>query len=196
MSFPGSWGGGPPWLRAPPGQLGLPAGQGRVSGAREDRVAGARPGVVADSCGRAAGKAGDWCRKGCCWGPARPCDPLYSCHNLGTFGAAPNGAPGRPAPPGNSRPPSTRPARRSPRLERRPGRPWSGSVSGRGSVAWSLVVPGERVAPCVRLERLRGFEGSPCGAGFSFREPAPPLLTVTAAAAFPRSFLPAKPESR
>lgn len=48
------------------------------------------------------GKPETQCRKGCCLGPARPCDPLYSCHNLGTFGAAPNGAPGRPAPPGGT----------------------------------------------------------------------------------------------
>lgn len=45
-------------------------------------------------------------------GPARPCDPLYSCHHSGTFGAAPNGAMGRPAPPPSPRP---RGGRRAPR---------------------------------------------------------------------------------
>lgn len=46
-------------------------------------------------------------------GPARPCDPLYSCHHSGTFGAAPNGALGRPAPPPSPRPRGDRRAPRS-----------------------------------------------------------------------------------
>lgn len=56
---PGSWGGGPPCLRGPPGQLGLPAGQGRDWGARRGRVAGAHSGAGTGSSGRAAGEAGD-----------------------------------------------------------------------------------------------------------------------------------------
>lgn len=156
-------------------------------------MACARPGVVADSCGRAAGKAGDWCRKGCCWGPARPCDPLYSCHNLGTFGAAPNGAPGRPAPPGNPRPPGTRPARRSPRLERRPGRPWSGSVSGRGSVARSLGSARLRASGWSDCAGSRAPRAAPDFPSVNPRLPSslsPPRLR------FLDPFPPAKPESR
>lgn len=64
VSFPGSWGGGPPCLPGPPRQLGLPVGQGRDWGARRGRVVGARPGAGAGSGGRAARKARDPVSKG------------------------------------------------------------------------------------------------------------------------------------
>ena len=139
------------------------------------------------------GKPDTGCGEGFRWGPVRPCDPLYSCHNSGTFGAEPNGAPGRPAPPGNPRPPGPRPSRRGPQSVRRPPPPvgWFRQWSRfRGSV------PGERAAPRGRLERLRGFEGAPRDAAPpSFRPPAPACSLSPRQLALLAAFPPAKPES-
>lgn len=96
------------------------------------RLAGRGPVPAAEQ----PGKPEPQCRRGCCAGPARPCDPLYSCHNLGTFGAAPNGAPGRPAPREEPPPPAPHPEAPDPRAAVPSGRcrrPWAGSVSGCGS---------------------------------------------------------------
>ncbi|KAJ8795402.1 hypothetical protein J1605_018417 [Eschrichtius robustus] len=57
-------------------------------------------------------------------------------------------------------------------------------------------VPGERAAPRVRLERLRGFEGAPRDAAPpSFRPPAPACSLSPRQLALLAAFPPAKPES-
>lgn len=139
------------------------------------------------------GKPETWCREGFRWGPARPCDPLYSCHNSGTFGAAPNGAPGRPAPPGNPRPPGARPARLRPQSERPPPPPWAGSVSGRGSGARSTGSARPRAPGSSDGAGSRAPRAAP-GLCFLRSPPASPL-PVSAAAGFSRPLAPAKPES-
>lgn len=108
-AFWGSWG----YLRGR-GGIGV---HGRAGG--PERAQGLGPIPAAGLLGKQETRCGEVF----CWGPARPCDPLYSCHNSGTFGAAPNGTPGRPAPPGNPRPPGARPAHRGPLSERRPPPP-------------------------------------------------------------------------
>lgn len=173
----------PPCLRGPPGRLGLPAGQGRDWGAPRGRWPVRRAGLGPFPAAEPAGKPETPRRRGCCLGPARPCDPLYSCHNLGTFGAAPNGAPARPAPP--EEPPPSRPhpeapgpARRGPSGRCR--RPWAGSVSGRGSGLgpWGagLRAPGWSDCTGSRAPRRRGvFLPGPRRAS-PLLPPAPPAL--------------------
>lgn len=116
--------GGGPAARGPRGQRGYLRGRGGIGvpgGARwPERSLGLGPIAAVERPGPPA----TWCGERFRLGPARPCDPLYSCHNPGTFGAAPNGARGRPAPRGTPALPACCPRGRRPRAS---------SVGGRGS---------------------------------------------------------------
>lgn len=117
------------------GLPGLPAGQRGAAGpATRGCVWGDAGAAARWRLGAVTGRLGR--PEGSRPGPARPCDPLYSCHHSGTFGAAPNGAMGRPAPPPSPRP---RGGRRAPRSALRGP---SGRRCRPGLVPLVVVVPG------------------------------------------------------
>lgn len=132
MSFSGSWGGGPPCLRGPLGQLGLPAGQGRDWGARRGRVAGARPGA-----GSRFQRQSSWesrrpgAERAVAWVPLGLVTHFIPVTTWARLEWRPMGRRGGQLLGRNPRPPDARPARRGPSGGCR--RPWAGSVSGRGS---------------------------------------------------------------